>query len=298
MKKALLFLFLAAAISGKSQFIFQQFFDGADTIQGQSIFIYFQPNDSIWQIGQPSKTLFHAAASAPKALVTDTLNPYPNNASSSFTFDAIQGSPFYGILAVQWMQKLDLDSVGDGALIEFSVDNGATWENPFNHPNVYNFFGFDWANVYSFPQGDLFSGIDTTWQNVWLCFDANWAQSLLMRFTLLSDSVSSNKEGWMLDNFIVSQTFAHTINELVQEKYIVVSPIPSTGLVNINTRKTNDYHIIEQVVVRDMTGKIVKQFGKSPVKVSLDLSDLADGKYILLVKTNQGKETIPITIAH
>jgi hypothetical protein len=142
----------------------------------------------------------------------------------------------------------------------------------------------------------LFSGRDTAWQNVWLCFDPSWAPQLKLRFTLLSDSITSNRDGWMLDNFLINLTWAHTINEFFEEKYISASPNPSTGQITINTRKTNDYHIIEHIAVRDVKGNIVKTFGRSPVKVTIDLEDLDAGQYFLMVKTNKSKEVIPIVL--
>ena len=39
---------------------------------------------NIWQIGQPDKAIFDSAFSAPNAIVTDTVNYYPINDSSSF----------------------------------------------------------------------------------------------------------------------------------------------------------------------------------------------------------------------
>ena len=38
----------------------------------------------LWQIGSPDKTIFTEAFTLPNAIVTDTANPYPTNANSSF----------------------------------------------------------------------------------------------------------------------------------------------------------------------------------------------------------------------
>ena len=41
--------------------------------------------NNIWQIGKPQKSVFNAAHSAPNALLTDTVNHYPVNDTSSVT---------------------------------------------------------------------------------------------------------------------------------------------------------------------------------------------------------------------
>ncbi len=43
---------------------------------------------NIWQIGRPQKILFNLAFSIPNAIVTDTLNTYPINDTSSFQYAA------------------------------------------------------------------------------------------------------------------------------------------------------------------------------------------------------------------
>src|SRR5688572_8861630 len=156
---------------------YTQYFDGADTVFANSVNIEFDTaSTNIWQIGSPQKLIFNSASTVPNALVTDTVNYYPNNNVSSFhTKMYNQMFPPWGILAFQWMQKLDMDHDYDGGIVEFSIDSGATWQNAFNNPYVYNFYGFDAANQDTLSSGDYaFSGTDTLWKNVWLCFDLSW----------------------------------------------------------------------------------------------------------------------------
>jgi len=58
-------------------------FDNTNNIK--SVFIdsvNFRHN--VWQIGKPQKSIFKSAYSIPNAIVTDTINPYPINDTSSF----------------------------------------------------------------------------------------------------------------------------------------------------------------------------------------------------------------------
>jgi hypothetical protein len=107
-------LFLAIGFSSAQPFY--QYFDGADTSLSNSIFIQLDTSSAnIWQIGRPQKSLFDSAATFPNALVTDTLNYYPDSNVSRFTFKVV---PWFswGVLALQWKQKLDMDLHHDGAL--------------------------------------------------------------------------------------------------------------------------------------------------------------------------------------
>ena len=87
------------------------------------IIIEPQPNN-LWQVGSPSKTFFNAAHSIPNAIVTDTLNPYPSQNISSFTFYVLPAGPN----TLSFWHKYDTDSGHAGGFIEDSVP-GYPWTN-------------------------------------------------------------------------------------------------------------------------------------------------------------------------
>lgn len=281
-----------------------QYFDGADTSASNSIMIEIDTAAAnIWQIGPPQKVIFDSAATFPNAIVTDTVKFYPANNTSSFRIRIANAwfSP-WGILAMQWMQKLDMDTKYDGGFVEFSIDSGVTWQNAFYSPYVYNFYGFDPSNQDLIaPSGEYaFSGTDSTWKNIWLCFDLSWINSVTdtvhFRFTLKSDSINNNKEGWMIDNMYTGITAIHTVNESEQEKYMSVSPNPTTGRVEITTKKLDQFHIIERMELVNMEGRVVQQWGTSPTKFYIDISNHPPGIYFLKVKTNINSETFKIIL--
>lgn len=280
-----------------------QYFDGADTTEWGSLFMEIDSNTTnIWQIAMPSKTIFDSSATYPNAIITDSINYYPANNSSSFTMDIPLEDFGWGILALQWSQKLDMDSGFDGGLIEFSTDEGLSWESVFNNEYVYNFYGYEEENFDTLTTGDFaFSGTDSTWKNIWLCFETSWLdweESLSFRFTLKTDSVEGNKEGWVMDNFSAYITVIHTVNEETQEEYMLVGPNPSNGRIEINTKKNNEYHIIERIEVLNSNGAIVKEYGVSPVKFAIDISDQPDGIYFIKIKTNIKEEVFKIVKQH
>jgi Secretion system C-terminal sorting domain len=303
MKKTLLLITLTLFLSGftQAQQTLTQYFEGADTSLFDAILVNIDTGSSnIWQIGRPQKTVFDSASTLPNAIVTDTLLQYPTNTTSRFTAK-IYNQWWWGIMALQWKQKLDIDSTGDGAIIEFTTDHGTTWQNAFNNPFVYNFYGFEPGSQDTLTSGEyVLNGTDTTWRDVWLCFDMSWVSTfpdtILFRFTFKSDSINTGKDGWMIDNMMAHITIIHTAKSTVQTDYINVYPNPSGNIVHIEAEKLEDFHIIEHMELINSQGKVVQHWQNLPTKFWFDVSNFADGNYTLKVKTNVNSATIPIVV--
>ncbi len=300
-KLLLLLLAVIATTPTYAQDYFEQYFDGADTLYNSLIIELDTTNNNVWQIGPPQKNIFGAAATAPNVLITDTINYYPTNNNSSFHYYVYSPDWWgWGILAIQWKQKLDMDAGQDGGIIEFSVDGGTNWENAFNNPYVYNFYGFNNANVDTLVNGEMaFTGTDSLWRDMWLCYDMAWLNqndSLMVRHTLVTDSIDNNKEGWMIDNLMAHITIIHTVEEIKQEKYLTVAPNPTTGRVYISAKKINEYHIIEKMELLNTSGQLLDQWKNIPTKFFIDIDDHPDGIYFLKVKTNKESETFKIVL--
>jgi len=298
--KLFVIVLLMGATTLNSQTL-SQYFDGADTSAWNSLFIELDPDTSnIWQIGQPQKTIFDSAATFPNAILTDTMKGYLPDNISRFSFK-IQPDFFqFGILALQWKQKLDLDEGHDGGIIEFSLDNGITWQNVFNNPYVYNFYGFDPANQDTLVTGEFaFSGTDGSWKDIWLCFDVSFLylyDSIPFRYTLKSDTVDSGREGWMIDNMLAHMTIIHTVNEKPQNDYFNVYPTVTRGPVNIKIIKLDDFHIIESMELMSLNGNVAERYGPCPTKFNINISEHPEGLYYLLIKTNKESGVFPIIL--
>lgn len=303
----LLFSLVATILPVHSQ-DYPQYFDGEDTSQYYSLQVQIEETPgNIWQIGPPQKSLFNSASSVPNVIVTDTLFSYPAGNKSSFTVSTPTNFWSYGTLALQWNQKVDFREYYDGGIVEFSIDTGKTWMNVFQNPYVYNWYGFSDYTTSFLENGEMgFTGTDTTWRNVWLCFDLSWLNffnndSLLIRFTSTSSNLdlsTSNldRNGWMIDNMLLYVTISHTLAETKQEEYLEVYPNPTTGRVHIQSQKLNEYHIIEQIRVFDESGKLVKSYGVSPTKFFIDLDDQPDGIYTITITTNLKEESFRILL--
>lgn len=294
-------IFLATSVLAQTQ---KQYFDGADTFAYSLRVMIDTESANTWQIGRPQKTVFDSAATTPNVIITDTANTYPPNNNSAFTI-AFNSSYGYGwgIWATRWLQKLDLDRKTDGGIVEFSFDSGNTWQNIFGSPYVYNLYGFDTNSVDTLPDGRVaFTGTDTTWRDIWLCFDYSYSMlydSVMLRYTLVSDTIDSARDGWMIDNISIHRTITHTATKTLKENdEIRVFPTVSSGIVHIEAPKIQQFHIVEQILVSDINGRVLKQFERCPVKFFIDIGDLPAGQYYIRVKTNRYAGTFPITLVH
>ncbi|MCH2044318.1 MAG: hypothetical protein MK212_09235 [Saprospiraceae bacterium] len=238
----ILFLILSIGTFLESQAQdFTQYFDNGIIGDLRVIKIDSLNPNNIWVVGQPQKTIFDSASTLPNALITDTIDYYPINDSSSFYLylSANQLNTDLFVRTVHWQQKLDFEHGVDGGYIQFRTSQDTVWQNIFDNPYVHNYYGFDSTNIDTLSNGEIgFTGTDSTWRNVWACFDFSWFPDLELRYRLCTDSVQTNQEGWMIDDLIIGITIAHTVNRTEQTNYLEVYPNPSTGRVYINALKT------------------------------------------------------------
>lgn len=279
-----------------------QYFDGADTSWKNSIIIELDTSaGNIWQVGTPSKVIFNSAATLPNALVTDTLNNYPAGNFSQFSFKFFDN--YYrnaNLVAVRWKQKLDLEKGRTGAVVEFSRAGGP-WENIFNNPNVYRFYGYAFQNKDTLFNGQYaFSGSDTVWRDIWVCFLRKAGDSSVakMRFTFVSDTGVSGKEGWLIDNMLVQATFAHTIKSVGEEQNSKVYPTYSSGQLIVEASRASQNEYVRTVQIFSTDGRLVQQYNGQDFRMILDISALPSGPYQVRVGTSSGNEVFPIILQH
>src|SRR5687767_10238215 len=82
---------------------------------------------NLWQIGKPQKAFFDTAHSGINAILTDTLNDYPSNDTSSFIYIITDPYTLTCLTCMEFSHKYDMDSPGDKGLIDASYNGGASW---------------------------------------------------------------------------------------------------------------------------------------------------------------------------
>ncbi len=198
----------------------------------------------IWQIGRPTKTVFTAAHSAPKAIVTDTLHAAPANDTSIFYLKHVRTQTMsWHFFALHFYFQLNGDSTDIGK-VEISPDTGHTWINLMTQDTTYNV-------IWQSPKPTL-NGSTSGWQyfNIsmqqWASYPAFGggpypvlvtADTILFRFTYISDSSSAPHDGWMIDDISLEDWF-EGIPEIQNNKAITLSPNPFNTQTTITVNGT------------------------------------------------------------
>lgn len=175
----------------------------------------------LWQIGRTGKAVFQAGNPDSAGIVTDTSNPYPINANSSFAFrlNTVHLNPI-----VTFRHKYETTAGKDGCIVEYSNDSGATWINVKGGCNVDGggFQGIHTANFYTvndtLESGDTaFSGNSSGWRTSRIQFFhalpikttggpctspgiGKW-----LRFRFVSDGNAESLGGWMIDQLVLEE---------------------------------------------------------------------------------------------
>jgi len=233
------------------------------------------PNN-IWQIGEPAKYLFNSAYSPTHVIITDSVNPYPVNDTSGFVITHVR----YGgeglaniLLLLDFYFKMDSDTLTDFGMIEMSVDNGNSWINLMTDDtlNIINWYQPKPALTGTIHQWTHFSA-DLSGYTYYL----GYSDTLLYKFTFISDGNQTNREGWMIDDFLFEDEW-EGIKEHRYDNMITVSPNPVSY--HLSIIKKRDGHN-ETVEVTDLHGQVILKiphFKGEPI----DIRSLKPGMYLL-----------------
>lgn len=257
--KKIYFLFIGLVISQMtfSQWQYYIDFDSPSSENNHIIIDHILNPNNIWQIGKPSKTLFDTAYSPTHSIMTDTLNSYPINDTSRFMIKHNRPGLIGGneALLLDFYYRLNTDSLKDFGMIEVSIDNGISWVDLFQDSLYY----LNWIE----PK-PILTGNTNGWQHFslnlnMLTYTLGYSDTLLYRFTFISDSIQTNKDGWIIDNFQFLDSW-EGITKNSYKKILYIYPNPSNGEVNIRTLNKND-GTNYLIVIYNSLGQIVQNIG-------------------------------------
>ncbi|MCG8411454.1 MAG: T9SS type A sorting domain-containing protein [Bacteroidales bacterium] len=292
MKKLLVLLLLIISVSVYSQRLDYSGYDinFEDTTQFVRIQIDTISNpNNVWQIGKPQKEIFTSAYSAPNAIVTDTINPYPINDTSSFIIKHIVPEmtgfcPYVAKVAGRY--KIDSDTLTDFGIIEFSPDNGNVWINLLTDTQyVEQIWSYNEIPVLtgSLPGWNYFSASVAHFGPI---YNIQPGDTVLYRFTFVSDSIQTNKDGLIFDN-LYFQDWVEGINKIKNQFNSEIYPNPSSGITDIKFR--NDKNEAFELTLFDSNGIFLfAAETNNSNKIRIDLSNYKSGIYFykLLNKNN------------
>jgi len=270
-----------------------EYIDFEDTTKLSLIYIDTSLANNIWQIGNPSKTLFNSAYTSTNAIVTDTLNTYPVGNFSSFEITIHQDTVFpwggFRIPYIFFWHKYDTDSLKDGGYMEVSYDGGSVWFNiedsiiaPYDKFPADTILGNEAA----------FTGSSNGWQFHWIywgawCLISSPPDSILIRFNFKSDSINTIKEGWMLDNIEYGTTICGGVNEYNIGKIVTITPNPfsNSTIIELSGGESNKAYTF---TMYNVLGKKVQEFQFTGSKFKVDRGNLSEGLYIYMLYSDEG----------
>lgn len=275
----LLLFILVSFTCGAQQFTIS--FESSDTLYPHICYIdtVSNPNNT-WQVGHPQKNIFNSGHYDANGIVTDTINSYPANDTSVFYLKVPGWVPFnttsnwYGPLyRLQFAYQMDIDS-GDYGIIEYSRDSGQTWINIYEDSLLsWSHARFDTSTTgwhiisifrYTFPDG----------------INVSYSDSIFFKFSFISDSIPSTKDGWIIDD-IGFDYFFSSVHDIYTNNIFTLSPNPSGGHIKLASKTQQQPTTIQ---VYNLNGQKVYETNALPPSGDLYL-DLPNGVYVLKYST-------------
>ena len=209
-------------------------------------------------------------------MITDANEPYPVNDTSSFILKFERDEESYNLgggniqLSLSFWYKINSDTLTDYGKIEVSADNGLSWIDIMSEDETY---GFHWME--SKP---VLSGNSNGWQYFSvdiseLTYSVGFCDTLLYRFSFISDGVQTNKEGWIIDDFGLDDMY-EGIEDFGNPDLITIYPNPAANEVSVAA----DNISLQRVEIIDFTGKTLV---RKPMEKGVLKFDLPNGMYIL-----------------
>jgi len=244
--------------------------------------------NNIWQVGQPQKSIFSSAYSSPNVIITDSIHSYPPNDTSSFIITNQAGAGFYvpHTVVLAFKYYVNSDTLTDYGKIEFSPDNGTTWIDMLDDAI--------WFYYWPFYEKPVLSGNSNGWKNFYINlaqfgydYGVQYGDTVLYRFTFISDSIQTNKDGLMFDSFSFWD-YSEGIDEVVFGIFTSYC-FPNPANNNLTIKFENRFNIID-ITIFDIHGKSVfeKQISNENT-VELNISELTSGIYFYKLINHEEK---------
>ncbi|UTW66819.1 T9SS type A sorting domain-containing protein [bacterium SCSIO 12643] len=243
-------------------------FDDTNNLDLITIDTVSNPNN-IWQIGKPQKSNFTSSTTQPNAIVTDTINPYSVNDTSTFYLWFPKLNSSWEWPELNFVYMVDMDSVNDFGEIQYSRDKGITWQ---------------------IIDDGQFKGHSSNWQG--FTFGASWgnSDSLLFKFTIYSDSVSEGRDGWIIDDIYMFD-FPQSVYENNKETKVKITPNPAQETIRIQFLDPN-IRDSQELKIYSITGQLVLHQMIYPPESEINIETLESGVYMYVIGDYRGKMVV------
>lgn len=269
-------------------------FDDTSQLHRIDIDTVSNPNNS-WQIGAPQKIVFTSASSLPNVIVTDTINPYPVNDTSTFSlrFLAGQGFTFPHTATLSGVYKVDSDSLSDFGKIEFSPNNGETWIDLLTD-SVYEDYE-DMNGYYWITDKPVLTGTSTNWEYFFVSvagfgsiFNIQEGDTIVYKFTFISDSIQTERDGLMYDNLM----FADWVEGLEEIGYAHIKSecFPNPAIDQLSIKFDNNQSALFDVFIYDVQGRQIYSSTTTAENINLSVQPFTKGIYFYKLVNERDKE--------
>ncbi len=251
-----------------------------------------------WQIGDPDKTVFDSAYSAPAALVTDTVLPYPVGGTSYAEFSVPVN--FYGEdIQMSFTHRLETDPGEAYGWIEY-FDTGITqtwikvdpWEAWYSGWIEWSGDGVDTDSAL------VFTGTNNGWGNVqigWRCIAvvqgpnerASYPDSMRIRFAFQAMANTNSRDGWMIDDLVVTNSGCMGGMHEALRPALFVSPNPASDHAMIELTDAPSAPMTLELFRAD--GALVLRERLKGARHTLDLAPLPEGPYVIRIIGEHGQ---------
>jgi len=270
-----------------------------DFEKNNSIVNFLKSENNIWEIGSPHKSIFKSCYSGEKAIMTDTINPYPENNRSSFSITIYKPDYEYNSdLYLEFYHSFDCDTLTDSLYLDFSFDGGKSWFFGTDKLSIFEenfmqrrFQGASYGVLNALP---VLSGNSGGW--VYEQYFMHWffpvkksikeqyyPDSIICRFNFISDGTQTNKDGWLIDNITIQSWLGSDV-DYQEFKEISVYPNPAEKLLNIESSK-----LIKSIKVYNESGQLRYSFSDINSKsYNLNVQEFSTGTYILRFQNSDG----------
>lgn len=229
-------------------------------------------------------------------MLTDTLNPYPND-SISYAYFTFPTSQFNSSYWLTFKHKFDTEINVDGGYIEYYDCYNDVWLNLITSPGMvcsgyYPFYFQNNPNTTLVNSEVGFSGTSTGWETTEISLycglvfgesqnRGGWSFPQF-RFAFVSDSNNTNQEGWMIDDIYWMDLEGVCSGIVENENQLQLSVYPNLTDGKISFETENE--LFSSITIYDFSGKQIENFIFSPSNFkTLQLSNLSNGMYFYSV---------------
>lgn len=259
--------------------------------------------EGCWQVGVPLKPLFTSALSQPRALVTDTVEPYPENSTcyAEFTLITDESLGYYG----RW---IEFDHWLDIAPTTHAwLELGSPWSGDWYRFGLSGDDGWLSGNALWTPQGYEFDPSAAGWQHVILdspCIgvldggNERWYDPVMrLRFVFVALGNPQGRDGWMIDNVRATATICSGGIGEEALSGISLCPVPAKDLVRVTLGSPVIGTAGIDVISSD--GRVVLATNVHATGTTLiDVSRLESGCYLCRVSDKSSFRSVRLVVEH